>query len=60
MSKRDYELIARVVATIMDPETRWAVADAFAITLRRDNPSFNIATFLKACKASKEKGLLPK
>jgi prophage antirepressor-like protein len=55
MSKKDYELIARVVATIIDDETRWAVATAFAKALKRENNSFRIDTFLEACKRGHQK-----
>lgn len=49
MSKKDYELIARIIADIGDPELRALIAHHFADRLRAANPRFNIRIFLAAC-----------
>ena len=49
MSRKDFELIAAVVSTIQDRETRTAVATRFANELRVRNPAFQEQRFLRAC-----------
>lgn len=50
MSKRDYEIIARVLcASDGTNHAREKLAGQFADALAADNPRFNRATFLRAC-----------
>lgn len=49
MQKRHFELIASVVKTIMDDETRKQIAQAFAMRISSENPRFDRAKFMKAC-----------
>lgn len=62
MSRKDYEIIARVVATIPEIAVvnagkpggraiciRSEAAREFASALQQDNPRFNEEKFLKAC-----------
>mgnify|MGYP003129098626 CR=1 FL=1 len=51
MTRRDYEMIARVVGRIKDSAERTRVACDFAVELQKDNPSFKMATFIRACEA---------
>lgn len=55
MTKKDFELIARVVRTITCRETRAAVCGAFSKLLEQDNPSFDRLRFAEACDALKDK-----
>ena len=48
MSKKDFELIAAIVATLPEP-TRSFCAEAFSNRLGSTNPRFDSARFLKAC-----------
>jgi hypothetical protein len=50
MTRKDFQLIADVVATITDDETRRAVADAFVKKLEATNPRFSQMAFEVACK----------
>ena len=52
MTKKDFALIARVVGTLSDPETRWTMADLFAKVLKAEHPSFNVVMFMKACRVT--------
>jgi hypothetical protein len=54
MTRKDYELIATVVRSVADKETRRLIAEAFARLLAQDNARFRPATFLAACGAQKE------
>jgi hypothetical protein len=49
MTRKDYKLIARVVATIADDGLRHDIAQLFARLLKEDNPNFHDRTFLIAC-----------
>ncbi len=62
MTKRDYELIARVVAFHYpnDKEhldARLRLAQEFAVNLAGTNPLFNRAKFIEACMARTLDGL---
>ena len=46
MSRKDYVLIAAVIASLKD---RQAVAEAFAKALAEQNANFNKELFMKAC-----------
>jgi len=52
VTKKDFALIARVVGTLSDPETRWTMADLFAKVLKAEHPSFNVVMFMKACRVT--------
>lgn len=52
MTKKDFKLIAEVVASIDDYGTRAAVADKFADKLATINPRFDRARFIAACSVS--------
>ena len=54
MTKKDYELIAKVICCIQNPEQRWQTADLFSRYLKANNPRFNIVTFQKACKVTED------
>lgn len=59
MTKKDFELIARVIKTNVDDHsfldqdrevgTLREIADDFVAELRKDNPRFDSARFLRAC-----------
>ncbi len=49
MTRKDFELIARVVSNITNTTSRRGVAEAFASELSATNPRFNRARFLDAC-----------
>jgi hypothetical protein len=49
VTKKDYQLIADVVKTIVDKETRRVVCDAFIIKLGNQNPRFSSMAFEVAC-----------
>lgn len=53
MTKKDYELIARVIKAICDRDinlrTKRFIANVFCYELSFDNPSFNAEKFGKAC-----------
>lgn len=51
MTRRDFILIARVVAQIEPYPLRRAVAVEFVKELKLTNPAFNQKTFLNACNA---------
>jgi hypothetical protein len=48
VSRKDYQLIAGVLATVQDPAERQRLALAFIRELHADNPRFNSSTFLTA------------
>ena len=50
MTRKDFQLIADVVKTIDDKQTRDAVAVTFAQKLNTLNPRFNMTRFCLACK----------
>lgn len=54
MTKKDFELIARVVAGTWDTTVRQGLARDFAEELSRIDPRFNRERFLAACKATPE------
>lgn len=53
MTKKDYELIARAIKGTLpasvDRHTVLCVVNDLAIELRKDNPKFDRAIFMKAC-----------
>ncbi len=54
MTRKDYVLIANVLAPLvtaggMEGEVAGMIAVDFCTTLKRDNPNFDGAKFLKAC-----------
>lgn len=57
MSRKDYQLIARAIVETEDGAAdsmgwRKAVAETLARLLKADNPAFQPAKFLAACKVS--------
>ncbi len=50
MTRKDFQLVARVVSTIDDLQTRNTVALNFAIELNKQNDRFDTVRFLSACK----------
>jgi hypothetical protein len=52
MTRKDFQLIADVVANIDDSATRDAVALNFGVKLRRTNDRFDMQRFIKACCAT--------
>tara|TARA_R110002110_G_scaffold309757_1_gene523173 strand:+ start:1144 stop:1347 length:204 start_codon:yes stop_codon:yes gene_type:complete len=52
MTRKDFQLIADVVANIDDSATRDAVALNFGVKLRRTNDRFNMQRFITACCAT--------
>ena len=61
MTKKDYEVIAKVIASICYETVsvctieRERIAGMFAIELAKYNPRFNEAKFLEACKRDNSK-----
>ena len=51
MTRKDFQLIATVVKTIDDTNTRNTTALNFGVLLRRTNPRFNLVRFVEACNA---------
>lgn len=49
MTRKDFVLIASVIAGIQDKQQRRSVAEAFAAALATTNSGFNRARFLKTC-----------
>ena len=49
MTRRDFEMIARVVGRIEDDRSRHRVAMDFAVELQKRNECFKIANFVRAC-----------
>ena len=49
MSRKDFEMIARVIKTIEDENIRKETALNFANELQSVNPRFNVSRFVKAC-----------
>lgn len=49
MTRKDFELIARVVRTISNEDARLEAAQQFAVALAATNSRFNIARFIEAC-----------
>lgn len=49
MTRKHFELIAKIVKNIEDIDTRTQVAMDFASALRGENPRFDICRFVKAC-----------
>jgi len=50
MTRKDFQLVAKVVATIDDIRTRNTVALNFATELHKQNDRFDTVRFLSACK----------
>ena len=51
MTRKDFQLIANVVKTIDDENTRNVTALNFGVLLRRTNDRFNLVRFVAACNA---------
>jgi len=49
MSRKDFQMIATIVANICNEDTRKSVAMDFAHGLQATNPRFDVARFVKAC-----------
>ena len=49
MTRKDFQMIADVVKTIEDHQTRHTVAMNFAVKLKNVNPRFNVSKFVGAC-----------
>ena len=49
LTRKHFELIARIVKNIENIDTRTQVAMDFAHALRGENPNFNITRFVEAC-----------
>ena len=49
MSRKDFELIARVIKNIEDENIRKETALNFANELQSVNPRFDVSRFVKAC-----------
>jgi len=54
MTRKDFQLVATVVATIDDQKTRNEVALNFVSELNKQNERFDTIRFLSACKVSNE------
>lgn len=51
MTKKDFQLVANVVSSIGDVDTRKEVALNFASEFQKENPRFEILRFMKTCRA---------
>jgi hypothetical protein len=51
MTRKHFQMIANVVKTIDDENTRNATAYNFGVLLRNTSDSFNLARFVAACNA---------
>jgi hypothetical protein len=49
LTRKDFQLIADVVKTIDNKDTRQHVALTFAHRLQGTNPNFNVTRFVDAC-----------
>jgi len=49
MTRKHFELIAKIVKNIENVDTRTQVAMDFAHALRGENPNFKICRFVEAC-----------
>jgi hypothetical protein len=49
MTRKHFELIAKIVKNIENVDTRTQVAMDFAHALRGENPRFNVCRFVEAC-----------
>lgn len=49
MQKRHFEMIARIVRSIVEPKERTRVAREFAMECAKANPLFDESRFLAAC-----------
>ena len=49
MTRKHFVMIANVVSTIDDMDTRKEVALNFASEFQKENPRFDITRFIKAC-----------
>jgi len=49
LTRKHFELIAKIVKNIENVETRTQVAMDFAHALRGENPRFNVCRFVEAC-----------
>ena len=49
MTRKHFEMIANVVSSIDDIDTRKEVALNFASEFQKENPRFDIFRFIKAC-----------
>ena len=54
MTRKDFQLIANVVKTIDDKQTRDAVAVTFAKKLNTLNPRIDMTRFCLACKPTEK------
>ena len=54
LTRKDFQLIADVVKTIDNKDTRDAVAVTFAQKLNTLNPRFNMTRFCLACKPTED------
>ena len=52
MTRKDFQMIADVVKTIDNKDTRNQVAVTFAQKLQTVNPRFNMTLFVRACHPS--------
>jgi hypothetical protein len=50
MSRKDFELIAKIIATELEGTPKEKAAYAFASCLKQTNAKFDPQRFLKACK----------
>jgi len=49
MTRKHFEIVARVVSRISDAKTRQTVAQSFGAEFETVNSNFDLARFLKAC-----------
>ena len=49
MTRKDYKLIAEIIASFQDPETRLALGFAFAKRLQANYSNFDPVRFARAC-----------
>lgn len=49
MTRKDYKLIAEIIANFKDPETRLALGFTFAKRLQENYTNFDPVRFAKAC-----------
>jgi len=50
MTRKDFEIVAAIIADLDDDGIREHVANHFARKLAATNPRFDVSRFLKACK----------
>ena len=49
LTRKHFELIAKIVGNIDNTDTRQQVAMDFAQALTNENPNFDVVRFVKAC-----------